>query len=292
MNIRPPYARLMQQMPLWGNNSLSRAMRPFGCAMLFMTAGDDRLGDEPAEEFRPVWAALLGQSIAFGAAMTALWNVAGAIFGGGGIEYSPWYASTVAVLALMFLGPCQRSLLQAGRLLGRQDPAAAAAAGCLLLLMFALLLLALRPIYLWPDPFHQKELVIPAALAWMRPEFDGTRVIVLMPIWGCWGMLILTQIKRPCGKTEPALAAMAKGCGPIAASMSVLLPLLGTWFYFQFLGSWQHLAISAFAAGGAILGGLGFVRLAGGLTRQAVLATNLVVQLAFMLGYLFAHVPR
>lgn len=269
-------------MPFWGNNSLAIVFRPFGRAMLFMAGTDERFRAAPPEEFRPVWAALLALSIACGAAMTTLWGVAGGLFGGA--WYTPWFVSSAAVLAFMVLGPFRRAILQAGQLLGRGDPSAAALSTCLLVAVLAMLLLALKTFPLY------NELPLPPALAWVRPEFDGARALVLMPIWGCWGMLVLTQLYRPGPNTEPALTAMAKGCGPIAASLSVLLPVLGTWFYFQFLGPWQHLAISGFAAGAAILAGLALAALDGGLTRQAVLATNLLVQIAFILGYLFAHV--
>ena len=80
-------------------------------------------------------------------------------------------------------------------------------------------------------------------------------------------------------------AAFARGCGPISAAavMGLLLGLTVT--YFNFL-PWEQVGISGAIIVSAIAAGLLCCRLDGGLTRRALLAANILTQIATLLACL------
>ena len=116
------------------------------------------------------------------------------------------------------------------------------------------------------------------------------RTMILAPLWGAWAMLITLQFCRPAEQTEPAVAALARGCGPLTAVMCMALPFVATvWSFrlFTYAHDWlQHLIIPGTTVLAAIVGGWLFCRLDGAPTRRGLLATNMLTQLVFILAYL------
>lgn len=249
--------------------------------ILFLTASDADLQAQKPERFRWAWLAMLCESVLWGLAMAFVWNQTCGFFG----ETSfIWILPAAAVVAFMFLWPFRQGVVQAGQLLGRGNAANSQLIVSVLLIVYALTLVAAKPSTVW-DPWQR-----PSPWDWMLPGLDFSRVLLFMPLWGCWGMLIAGQLVKAGARTEPAVATMVKGCGPICSVITLLAPLGATWFYFAFMGSWQHLAISAFAVITAAVAGVILGRIEGGLSRRVLLTTNVLVQLAMLLGYLFAKV--
>lgn len=249
----------------------------------FLTASDTGLQAVEPDRFRMAWLAMFGQAVLWGVAMTFVWNQASGFFGDTYYDYI-WIFPAAAVMAFMFLWPFRQAMLQTGRLLGRDDAATSQLIVSVLLIVYALALVAAKPLWIYGETY------LPPELAWVRPGREAARVLLLMPLWGCWGMLIAGGLVKTGPKTEPAVSAMVKGCGPICSVVTLLAPLAATWFYFAFMGTWHHLAISAFAVVTAAVAGVAMGRLEGGLSRRVLLATNVLVQLALLLGYLFAKV--
>jgi len=111
-------------------------------------------------------------------------------------------------------------------------------------------------------------------------------VLLLMPVWGAWSMLIAIQFCRPDGATDSVTRRFARGCGPLAAAACLAPPLAGTIVYFHYLGPAAQAGISAVTVATAIASGPILCRLARGLTRDALLTGNLLTQLAFLMACL------
>lgn len=241
---------------------------------MLLTAGDDALAAEPAGRFARAWGGLMLLGLAWGAATAAVWAWSGWLFG--------WYSGmplmpTAAVLAAVTLWMYRRSLGALSDMLGGARRAHAVTVT--LVAVMALCLLGLRG---WNEDSLPRDL--PQLLRHVYPR-ASYRALVLMPMWGAWAMLITAQFRRPDDRTEAAVAAFARGCGPLAAAgcMGVLLAI--TIRQFNYL-PWSQLSIPAVAVAAAIAGGLAACRIAGGLTRSALLAVNFLTQLAFLLAYL------
>jgi hypothetical protein len=121
-------------------------------------------------------------------------------------------------------------------------------------------------------------------LAWLRPDKELFRVLLLMPLWGAWSMLITVQWCHAGDGTEPAVAAFARGCRPMAMAGALAAILILTIQYFTFL-PWTHLAVAGASIVAAALAGPVMCRATRGLTRRALLAANLLTQLVFLLSY-------
>lgn len=241
---------------------------------LLLAAPDDALSAEPPGRFRHAWAGLMVLGLAWGVGMAALWTWSGWLFG--------WYSGmplmpAAAVLAAVTLWMYRRSLLALSRLLGGREAAPAVVAT--LTAVLALALLGLRG---WNEDGFPPAL--PQLLQGLWPR-ASCRTLILMPLWGAWAMLITAQFRRPTDRTEPAVAAFARGCGPLSAAGSMGVLLAVTIRQFDYLPWWQ-LSIPGVTIAVAIAGGLGLCRRAGGLKRSALLAVNLLTQTAFLLAYL------
>ena len=98
-------------------------------------------------------------------------------------------------------------------------------------------------------------------------------------------MLVLPQFCKPDEATEPAVAAFAAGCGPLAAAACMAVPMGLSICYFSYL-AWTQLAIAGAAVLAATAGGTLLCRATGGLKRDSLLAANLLTQIVFILAYL------
>ena len=241
---------------------------------MLMTACDDRLAAEPAERFARAWVGLMLFSLLCGLGLAGLWGLAWKFFPDSDMLLMH-SAVTVAAFALW---PFRRHVAAMADLLAGRDTTVRATAAAALVLVLALCLMRMDT-----DPIYQG--VLAGWASWLRPDYEFSRVLVLMPVWGGWSMLITCQFRRPGEGTCPAVAALARGCGAVvtAGGMGVIMAV--TIVYFNFL-PWMQLTIPAATVAAAIIGGLVFCRITGGLSQKALLATNMLTQLVFLMAYL------
>ncbi len=246
-------------------------------AYQLLTAGDEAIAAEPPLRFSQAWAGLVAISIAWGVLSVgifiAAWNIFGEPFG----RFMP----ALAVVAAGLAWPFRRAISAAIGLLAGPDPTARSIAACLWVLMLVGGLGAIHRVY-------RPEAPMPDWIAWIRPWEKLYRIPILMPLWGCWAMLITPQFCRANSQTSPAVAAFARGCGALTAAIVMGCLLALTVNYFGHL-PWEQLAISGVTILTAIVSGQLFCLLEGGLTRRALLAANVTTQLALLLSYLAAQ---
>lgn len=220
------------------------------------------------------WLGVLLLSLATGLLSVAVWGGAWRLLG----DLRLWWIPPVTTLTVLVLGPLRRTLLSWASLGGGRRSIRGLLL-CAPLLLLGLCLLRLRdlPIYC--------ESPLPAWMTWLRPQYEQYRVLLLMPLWGGWGMLIAGRFCRQSDRTEPAVAHLPHTCGPMTAALCMGVLLAITIVYFSYL-PWTQLTISGAAIFAAVFGSMALCRLSGGLRRDTLLAVNLLTQLTFLLAYL------
>ncbi len=209
--------------------------------------------------------------------MACVWGAAWKIFGDWGYLMMP----AAMTLALFCLGPFSRSVAALGRQVGGRSSERRTVAVAVLVVVMAVCLVRLSP------DWHRQEFPRLAWwIAWIRPEAKLYRVLVLMPAWGAWAMLISAMFCRPGKRTEPQIAAFARGCDAIAVAGLMALLLGVSIAYFHHLGVGGQVMVPLATIVAAIASGVGFGRAPGGITRQGMLAANLATQIVFILTYL------
>jgi len=242
---------------------------------MLLTADEGRLAAEPGERFRHAWAGLMCGSLAWGLANTVVWGAAWRVFGG----YTLLLLPSLAMLTFVLLWPGRQAAAALAEALAGGKSALRPTMAALIVLVLAGSLLALQP------DWYRSEYALPQSIAWIRPQAKFYRVLILMPLWGGWSMLIVCQFRKPDPTTTAPMAAFARGCGPFVAAACLALPLAGSIFYFSYL-PWTQLSISGAAVFAAIVGGLILCPRNGGPSRNNVLATNLLTQIVFVLACL------
>jgi hypothetical protein len=242
---------------------------------MYLTAGQEALERQAPSRFARAWPWIMVQGLLWGMVLTNMWGLAWMIFRG----FPPLLMPAAATLSFFVLWPFRRAITALLDLCANGDassrPVLAAVFVVVLGLCFA---------WLAPGPWIIEYPVLPWWLEWVRPGSSLYRVLLLMPLWGAWSMVITPQFCRAGEKTDPVTAAIARGCSPVGAA-ACLVPILGaTIFYFHYLGFQLQVVISAVAACTAIASGLLCCRLTGGLTRRALLAANFLTQVAFLLA--------
>lgn len=246
-----------------------------------LLAGRDELvaaWDRPSLRGMWLWMGLAGAL--WGLALMGVWTLASLVF--------RWYSGlplmqVAALLTAIGLGPFRRCLLALGCAIDGEDGPGRAMMICLLLVGLALCLVCIDP----PDPDWPTWMTGTMRwLQWTRPH-ALYRVLVLMPMWGVWAMMVPLHFCRP-GEREPKLLALWHKTQPVlGTAFWMALPLAGTLWELSFLRQWVTLpAAAALLAGG--VASVALCRLRGGLTRQNLLAANMAAQLVFLLGYLAA----
>lgn len=255
-----------------------RLARSVRAGWLLLSGSDERIAAEPAERFRDAPAGLLAASLATGIASCALWAAAWRVFGEPAMTR---FMPAVLTAAMLILWPLRRAVAGAIDIACGRDPSARPLAAALFVLAFTLCMVLVSL-----EHFHLEK-PWPAWLAWLRlgRRYKFYRVLLLMPLWGAWAMLITPRFCRPDERTEPAVAAFARAGGPFRATICMGLLLAATIKYFAYL-PWQQLNISAAAMVTGPLAGAVLCRRTGGLTRRALLAANVATQMVFMLAYL------
>ncbi len=242
---------------------------------MLLTASDERLSAGPAERFRFAWFSLMVLSLLCGVLLVNVWGLTWMLFGDFGVVIVPGLATA----AVFLLWPFRRTSAALTELLGGRDATSRSIVAALLVVALVLGFVRMDSSVVYSEPS------LPGWIAWARPHHPLYRVLLLMPLWGGWSMLIVGQFSRPGERTEPAVRSFVKGCGPAAAAGCMGVVLAATILYFSFL-PWTQLSISGAAIVAAIAGGLVLTRLAGGIRRTSLLATNVLTQLAFLFAYL------
>ena len=241
-------------------------------AYMMLTASDMAMLAEPPARFARAGGELMLLAVLWGILLSVVWTVSWGLFQ----DYTLLIMPAAATLAVHVLWPMRRMGSSLAEVVGRGNGLAEA----LLVAVLALCLLSLQADY------NRAENSLPEWLAWIRPSGKMLRVLLLMPVWGTWAMLIMPQFCRAGDCTEPWLAAFAKGCGPMAAAAMLPLPLAGTIFYFHYMGPNAQLWISGLSLLSAIGGSLLLCRVCGGLNRRSWLAVGALTQMVFLVTYL------
>jgi len=247
---------------------------------MLLTASDEALAAEPPERFGLAWLELMALSTLLGVLLVNLWGVSWRIFR----DYDPLIMPAAVTGCVFCLWPFRRGLAALTELLNRSDGPARSVVSATLVLAVVLCLARLDP-----DWQRREPLALPQWLDWLRPAAKLYRVLLLMPMWGGWGMIIAVKFCRPTGRTEPQVAAFARGCGAAGAAACMAGLLLMSICYFHHLGLGGQICIPLVTVLAAIAGGAGLCRLDGAPTRRALLAGNVVTQMAFVVAYLAAR---
>jgi len=241
---------------------------------MFMTASDERLSSHKPGRFTYAWLGLMGLSILTGLTLIGVWNVTWRIFNDWDRLSRP--AGVTSIVLLVW--PMRRALVSIGPVLRSKDRANQFA-----LVAVAAALVGVAMVSLAEQYPQSREYAMPGWIGWIRPELSIFRVLLLMPVWGAWSMLIAAQFRRPNGITDPITRRFARGCGPLAAVACMAPPLAGTIVFFHYMGPVGQLAIVAVTSGTAILSGPILCWIGGGMTRQALLAASMITQIVFLM---------
>jgi len=247
------------------------ARRP---SYMLLTASDESLAAEPPGRFAGASWGLMVLSLGFGMVLLLAASWSWSLFRDFGRLIMP----TLAVTAVFVLWPFRRAMASLAELLAGRDTTTRALAAATLVLFLAMCVLR-------ASHANYHEYFLPRWLAWLRPENELLRVLLVMPLWGGVSMLLSARFAGAGADTEPAVAAFARGCGPLAMVACLAAVLYITIQYFNFL-PWYQLAISAATLIVAVVGGAVLSRRTGGLTRRALLATSALTQLGFLAAYL------
>jgi hypothetical protein len=247
-----------------------------GCVLL--GAGEERLSRQDPSRFARAWLGIMAQSLVWGLVLTNVWGLAWWIFGGP----APFIMPAAATLSVFVLGPFRRSMVAWLDLCAENGASSRPVLAAMFVVGLGLCFMCLSA-----GPYKVNEFPsLPWWLSWVRPEGTLHRILLLMPVWGGWSMLITPQFCRAGGRTDPVTASFAKGCGAATAAGCLVVPLAGTLFYFHYVGLAGQVTISAVAALAAIASGLACCRRAGGLCRRSLLGANFLTQVAFLLACL------
>ena len=244
---------------------------------MLMTADDARLAAESPQRFARAWLGLMTLGMLWGVAMAYLFGAGWPVFGDvTGVPVMSTAAVVMATIAWLY----RRSVVDLARMVAGEDNGQVAPVAAGITVLLALAMLGLRSGCAdYHDTLHWY-------LAWIPPTMF--RTLILAPVWGAWAMLIIPQFYRPTQRTEPALRAMVRGCGPMTATACMLIPLAATLYSYRMYREfgWWWLSIPAAPIMAAIFGGWLLCRRDAGPTRRALLATNILTQIAFILTYL------
>lgn len=125
---------------------------------------------------------------------------------------------------------------------------------------------------------------------WLTPRWDWLwpmetyRLLVLAPLWGAWGIVVLGQFFRPGEQTDRATASLASPLHPLAVAACLLVPLAGSLACLRFLGPY-HLVPPAAAMAAIFGGGVLLTIFRPPMRRAVLLGTGMLAQLAFLAGY-------
>ncbi len=249
-------------------------------AYRYLTARPGGLPDPEADSLEGLWRGLVLWSLATGGFMVAAYAAGWTLMGEPVIRGMP----AALCIALPVLWLRRRSVAALAEMIGGADRTARATAGAALVAVAVMAVVNLQPMtYRWDGP-------LPWLLAWIRPTGPKLyRVLLLMPLWGAWSVLITPQLVRPHADRLPVEAALARGCGALTGAVLMGLMLALTITYFSFMTWACQLGIVAAVLTAALAGGVGLSKLAGGPGRRALLAADWLTQMVLLGAYLVAQ---
>ncbi len=245
-------------------------------AYTLLTASDEKLNYVSAERFKNSAMGIMFLSFGWGLACVGIWGGAWKLFGEG--FYAIPAMPIAAVLAVMCLWLYKRAILSLAEISGGKSSEGKALSSCIICIFFMLSFLVLRR---WDSDTPAD---LPHWLQWIWP-MALYRVLILMPIWGAWSMLITCQFCKPNAKTEFGIRTFAQDCGIVKTAILFAVLLAVTMIYFHYLGWWRF-CVPAITIIVASLSSPIIYKRQGGLTRDLLLAVNILTQLAFLLSYL------
>ena len=241
---------------------------------MFMTAGDERLDAQDPARFTYAWIGLMGLSILTGLMLIFVWSLTWRLC----LDWDR-LSRPAAVTAIVVLAWTMRmSLVSIGpalRLRGKANQFGAAAAAAALVGVGFMSLVERYPV--------GYEYAMSGWIDWIRPELSIFRVLLLMPVWGAWSILIAGQFQPANAITDPATRRFVRGCGPLAAAACIAIPLAGTIVYFHYMGVFGQVTVTVATLLTAIISGPILCKLGGGLSRQGLLAASMITQIVFLM---------
>lgn len=254
------------------------AIRRIWHAFLFLVASPRRLAKTPPEHFvRLAWPTML-LSAAWGLILVGVWDRAYHLTWSSRLDWVvPSALCGVAVVAAF-----RRA---ATALIGTFGPRrwwilwpalVALAAGIGALINYAV-----------GDPDWPTQL--PQAWMWLWPR-ALYRALVLMGLWGAWGMFAVGQFCRCGPRTDAPTRRLIESTGPITVASALAVPLGASLIYLIFLPPAMRFVPPAAAIAAALGGGIVVCRLRGGACREALLATNFLTQLTFLAAWMTVRI--
>ena len=247
-------------------------------AYRFMTCDDESFRREPPERFAGLWLDLMVGVSIWAIASAWLWASAWKIFGDRG--NSMLIMASVITVSALLMGPFRRGAVALVEIPFGKNDTLRAMSVTMLAIVLVMSFLRLKA------DWYRFECDLPGAIGWARPGCKIYRVLIVMPLWGLWSMLIACRFCKPTERTEPAMRTFARTCGLGVICSSMAATLILTIGYFGYLGLGGQLTIPAVSITAAIVGPVILCKFSGGLNRRAILAGNLAAQIAFLLTYL------
>lgn len=276
-------ARLLRDILLAGPRWIMRSG-----GYLLLAGRDEALAAAP--RMGRAWLSLIGVSLLWGVFMAWLWSTAWSVFG----DYSGMHLMhTAVILSFSALWLYRRGVEAVSECLGSAGRSQTLGT-VVAVLVWALMLLGLRQshdldVVVWPGGWLAglSEAWRHALAQLWRGLFPMVvqRVLILAPLWGAWGMLATCQFCRPTERTSAPVAALARGVTAPVLALAMALPLGMTLLWLYFL-DWWRLLVPGVTIVFAIAAGRVVCTREGGLTRRALLAVNVLTQLAFLAAYL------
>lgn len=247
-------------------------------ALLLLAGGDRRLADHDGESLDRMWLWMGLLGVGCGLVQAAVWAVSAHAFAWWwqGVSNLP-LMPVAAVIALLCFSPLRQTMMAPAQLLGAGSPVAQALTAGAIPCVFALCLLGILP-------YRHEAIRLPMWLAWLRP-MEEYRVLILMPMWGVWAMMVPGHFCRSAEGACRALRGFVNRQPVAATALWMAVPMATTLWQLDFLGAWVALP----TAMGLVAGSLGAILVCrghGGVTRCALLGGNLLTQTAMLVGYL------
>lgn len=249
-------------------------------ALLLLTGCHRHVGEHHGRWLGGWWPWLGLGGLAWGVALAGSWELAWRIFprwwpAGSSLPLMP----ALAVLGLMLLTPLRRPMTSLIELASRPGPPDH---GLLAAATVALLALGLLNVV----PWHREALWLPIWLAWIRP-LEEARVLLLMPMWGSWAMMVPAHFCPPREEACALVRAHLRRQSVAGTAGWMAIALAGTLWELNFLWGWVALPAVAALLAGSVAGVL-ICRRTGGASLCSLRAANALTQLVFLAGYLVA----